>query len=72
MSFLNLPWQWDDAVTVRVPVDMVVKRWRRGPVTFYRYTLLLPTGDAEVYYFFCWADDWSICFSIHTPPRKKS
>ncbi len=47
MSFLNLPWQWDRVDTggvfepVRTPR---ITRWRRGPVTFYRFEFYLSKG----------------------------
>lgn len=41
MSFLNLPWQWDCAEVEGDPSVVVIKRWRRGPITIYRYEYVL-------------------------------
>lgn len=65
MSFLNLPWQWDSDSSIQVPVGLTVKRWRRGPLTFYRYEWHFPALDiVDRSYFVCFADNWSIGISF--------
>ncbi len=69
LNLFNLPWKWG-TIEIDDPgeqVEFCMKRWYRGPVTFYRYTIRLspnPKG-IMVYYVFCFRDNWSI--AIHTP-----
>lgn len=67
MSFFNLPWQWDDEETPAiVEVGVHYKRFRRGPVTFYRRVMLMPNGiDHDTLWEICVADDLS--FGVHLP-----
>lgn len=66
MSFLNLPWQWDKTEAIDQPAKFSVIRWRRGPVTFYKYVLFFEQDEnPEIQYWICVADD--VSFGIHLP-----
>jgi hypothetical protein len=66
MSFLNLPWQWDFSEVPETPIGLSVRRWRRGPVTFYRYVMHIK-GDTQTSYWLCLANDLSI--GVHLPAQ---
>ncbi len=71
MKFLNLPWKWDtlDMDDPGLLCEVAIKRWHRGPVTFYRYTMrLLPDEKPLVYFSLCFMDNWSI--ALHAPFPK--
>lgn len=65
MSFLNLPWQWDVGGFEGAPADIAVRRWRRGPVTFYRYAIHLGGGNHHTSWWIYIADD--LGFAVHLP-----
>jgi len=65
VSFLNTPWRWDTGGFSRAPADVSVRRWRRGPVTFYRYTIHLSESGTHTAWWIYVADDFG--FAIHIP-----
>lgn len=71
MSFLNLPWKWDYSEVPSLPVGLAIRRWRRGPVTFYRHVIHCPNkADPNATYtsfWLCLANDVSL--GIHLPAR---
>lgn len=68
---MSLSWQWDEGGFDHAPADISVRRWRRGPVTFYRYTIHLPTvADPDGTFSAWWiyvADGFG--FAVHLPAR---
>ena len=71
MSFLNLPWQFDKhEFPESVKAFVHYKRWRRGPITFYKKMELL-TQDQE------WTTEWWVYvandfgFGIQLPNKKE-
>lgn len=65
MSFLNLPWQWDTDGFERGPIEISIKRWRRGPITFYRYIMHFNQEDTFTSYWCYIFNDVGI--GIHLP-----
>lgn len=66
MSFLNLPWKWDTEETPAFVVDAHYKRYRRGPLTFYRRVTLMPNGiDHDTLWEICFTDNFTI--GVHLP-----
>ena len=65
MSFLNLPWQWDASGFDRSPAEITVRRWRRGPVTFYKYVIHLTNSGTHTSWWVYVANDFG--FAVHLP-----
>ena len=58
-------WQWDTSEVPTIELGVSVKRWRRGPVTFYRY-IIHPSKDGTfTSYWMYIAND--LGFAIHLP-----
>ncbi len=70
MKFLNLPWKWSttDLDDPGMLCEVAIKRWHRGPVTFYRYTMRFQLGKKPLTYFsLCFMDNWSIALGAPFP-----
>ncbi len=71
MSLFNLPWKWDYVDTRNSGVEGVpgfihIRRWHRGPVTFYRYDISSNLRTTVLtQWWLCVADD--VSFGVHLP-----
>lgn len=62
---LGLPWKWDRGGFKDAPAIMSVDRWRRGPVTFYRYTMDLARWNTHTVWWLYVPGDFG--FAFHPP-----
>jgi hypothetical protein len=61
----KLDWQWDRTASTEIPISLVLTRWRRGPITFYRRVVHQASINLTyTEYRLCFLNNISFCIEV--------